>query len=58
MLVSIISDAIRTATTVTNVVKTMGCRTPDPEYRIKWDPKEERIRLEEKKRDIFDPRVY
>jgi hypothetical protein len=31
---------------------------PDPEYRIKWDSKEGKIKVEEKKRDFFDPRVY
>lgn len=57
MLFNFISNAI-TAATVTSVVKPMGCRMPDPEYRIKWDPEEGKIKLEEKKRDIFDPRVY
>ena len=58
MMFNLISNAITTATTVSNVVKPTGCRMPDLESRIKWDPKEGSIKLEEKKRNIFNPIVY
>lgn len=58
MIFNLISNVITKATSNTNVTKPMGVRMPDPEYRIKWNPKEGKIKIEEKKRDFFDPRVY
>lgn len=58
MLFNFISNAVTAATKVTSVVKTMECRMPNPEYWIKWDSNEGKIKLEEKERDIFDPIVY
>lgn len=53
MLGRIIFSVINTTTSTSSVVKPMGCRMPDPEFRVKWDPKSGKVKIEEKKKNPF-----
>lgn len=53
MLLGLISNVVNTNKSFRDVVKPASCRRPDPEYRIKLDPKNGKIKIEEKKRNPF-----
>ena len=58
MLFDLISEVISSASIIADEVKPSNIIMPMPEYRPVWDEEEGRIKIKEKKRPLFDPKMY
>lgn len=58
MLLDLITNVITMVTKITDEVEPMGVRMPEPAYRITWSSEEGKLKVEEKKKNLLDQRVY